>query len=353
MKPVSIAVPRDAVVPLDRWLATALGLSLNQPVPRGLVRKAIVNGLVAVGGRTVRDPGLMLRRGPSVFVRSFDWLPPMEANPKLRVLFEDEWLLAVDKPAGLPTHETMDPARPSLTQLVEGHVGRRVFVHHRLDAGTSGVVLFAKAAEANAPLAKSFAERDVEKTYVALVSRPPIDWPDPMIIDSPMAILSNGQVRVDSAGLSASTHVRVLERSRDLLLVEAKPISGRKHQIRVHLASAGAPVLGDLRYGGSPAETKRLMLHAERLAIAHPVTGKRLVLFSARPEEFAIIRPADRAKSVPLSQPTRPHRPAADPPRGQGGHDSRPGGKRSPPPASRKGRARQRPGRAGARGSRR
>ena len=169
MKSVSIVVREDAMVPLDRWLATELSRTLERPVPRGLTRKAIVAGLVQIGGRIIRDPGFMARRGPSVFVRSLDWVPVAGPVARLRVLFEDEWLIVADKPQGLPTHETLDAARPSLTELVERHVGRRVFVHHRLDAGTSGVVLFAKAPEANASLAKSFAEREVGKTYIALV----------------------------------------------------------------------------------------------------------------------------------------------------------------------------------------
>lgn len=99
MKPVSIVVREDAMVPLDRWLATELAQALGRNVPRGLTRKAILKGLAAVGGRIVRDPGLMLRRGPSVFVRNLDWIPAADPAATLAVLFEDEWLIAVDKPA--------------------------------------------------------------------------------------------------------------------------------------------------------------------------------------------------------------------------------------------------------------
>jgi 23S rRNA pseudouridine1911/1915/1917 synthase len=249
-----------------------------------------------------------------VFVRSFDWLPKPAAG-KLRILYEDAWLIALDKPAGLPTHETKDLARPSLTQLVERHVGRRVFVHHRLDAGTSGVVLFAKAPEANPALARSFAGREVEKTYVALVAVPKIEWPSVMSIDSPISVAANGSVRVDGGGVPAMTRVRVLERGADTLLIEAKPITGRKHQIRVHLASVGAPIVGDSRYGGSGADTGRLMLHAERLELEHPVTGKRLVVSSPRPDEFrsTSLRSAEAVQGRVPSRSSRPLRPGADP----------------------------------------
>ncbi|MBX7185234.1 MAG: hypothetical protein K1Y01_08840, partial [Vicinamibacteria bacterium] len=101
MKPLSIAVREDAMVPFDRWLATELTHALSRPVARGLARKAIVAGVVSVAGRVTRDPGILLRCGPSVFVRHWDWLPRSEPAPALRVLYEDDFIVAVDKPAGL------------------------------------------------------------------------------------------------------------------------------------------------------------------------------------------------------------------------------------------------------------
>jgi 23S rRNA pseudouridine1911/1915/1917 synthase len=349
MKSVSIVVQQDAMAPLDRWLADALTDALKRPVPRGLARKAIVAGLVTVGGRIARDPGLMLRGGPSVFVRTLEWLPVTDRGERLRILFEDSALIAADKPSGLPTHETKDPSRPSLTALIEQHVGQRVFVHHRLDAGTSGVVIFAKAAEANASLAASFAGRKVDKTYVALVHRPPIDWPAEMAIDSPIAVLKNGNVRVGSSGSPAATRVRVLQRGHDRLLVEAKPLTGRKHQIRVHLASVAAPIIGDLRYGTPSARPIRLMLHAERLELDHPLTGERLTIVSPRPSEFTVRGPVTEP-AVNRPEPPRPR--ATGPGSRTSNRVSRPGDARPSVSRSRKGKKRRTPDRARARGSR-
>jgi len=347
MKSVSIVVREDAMVPLDRWLATELSRTLERPVPRGLARKAILSGLVQIGGRIVRDPGLMVRGGPSVYVRQLDWVPaPNPTAAPLRILFEDHWLIAVDKPAGLPTHETKDALRPSLTALIERHVGRRVFVHHRLDAATSGVVLFAKAPEANAALAASFAEREVDKTYVAVIRRPPIDWPTTFSLDSPISILKNGTVRVDASGLAALTRVRIVEGRRDRLLVEARPVTGRKHQIRVHLASAGATIVGDTRYGSDPVAGPRLMLHAERLEIAHPFTGQRLTIISPRPADFSV-------RDSPSDHPGPRHPPAADRRPGRAAQDLRRGGGPPPGPPLRTHTQQRRPKRAGGRGSRR
>jgi len=344
MKPLSIVVREDSMAPLDRWLATELSQALGRQVPRGLVRRAILGGVVAVAGRIVRDPGMVPRRGPSVFVRHFEWLPVEEPARALRVLYEDNSVIAVDKPAGLPTHGNKDADRPSLTGLVERHAGHPVFVHHRLDAGTSGVVLFAKVAEANPSLARSFADREVEKTYVALVARPPIDWPREMTIDTPILVSDNGSVRVDSGGVPAETRLRVLEQRADHLLVEAKPVTGRKHQIRVHLASVGAPIVGDPRYGGPPAEGRRLMLHAERIELDHPLTGRRLVVSSPRPEEFGA--------RGPLSRSNRSRRPGTDRRPAKGAVlESQPAAPRSAK-SSHKGRLRRKPVGGGGRGSR-
>lgn len=342
MKPLSIVVREDAMVPLDRWLATELSGALGRKVPRGLVRKAIVGGVVAVGGRVTRDPGLIPRRGPSVFVRHFDWLPATDPAGALRVLYEDGAVIAVDKPPGLPTHGNKDADRPSLVGLVERHTGEPVFVHQRLDAGTSGVVLFGKIPEANPALARSFAEREVDKTYVALVVRPPVDWPSELTIDTPILVSDRGAVRVDRGGLPSETRLLVLDRRADRVLLAVKPVTGRKHQIRVHLASLGAPILGDARYGGPPAD--RLMLHAERIELDHPLTGRRLVVSSPRPAEFGA--------RAPVSRSTRRHPP------GTGRQEVTGGGPRPRPGApprgkdSHKGKARRKPASGGGRGSR-
>jgi len=341
MKVLSIAVREDAMVPLDRWLATELSRRLGRPVPRGLVRRAIVSGVVAIAGKIVSDPGTIPRRGPSVFVRHFEWLPDPESTPVLRVLHEDESIIVVDKPAGLAMHGNRDPHRPSLVSLVERHVGRPVFVHHRLDAGTSGVVLVAKATEANPLLGKSFAAREVERTYLAVVVRPPIEWPPRMTADSNILVSDNGSVRVDPSGKPALTHLRVLERLDGRLLMEARPVTGRKHQIRVHLAALGAPIVGDPRYGGPPAP--RLMLHAARIELDHPVTGTRLDISSPRPEGFGF--------QAPLSLSRRSRPPAEDWRRRRGKGPLPPSGALRIEKTSRKGRPQQKPRRGRGRGS--
>jgi RluA family pseudouridine synthase len=215
------------------------------------------------------------------------------------VLYEDASLIAVDKPPGIPTQPTLDPARPSLYLLVRGLLEGRggaaagsayLGIHQRLDRDTSGVVLFTKSADANPGVAALFAARRVEKTYHALVARPPRLPPRSWCIEGRLDPGGRrGRPRVvASGGLAARTDflvARVLARG---LLVEARPLTGRKHQIRVQLAAAGLPILGDPLHGGPSAAGRapRLMLHAARLAFRHPASGTPVVVESPWPEDF-------------------------------------------------------------------
>jgi 23S rRNA-/tRNA-specific pseudouridylate synthase len=166
-------------------------------------------------------------------------------------------------------------------------------VHQRLDAGTSGVALFVLSPEANAGLARALAERRVTKTYHALAGRPRRLERPAWTIDAPLALEGSGRrarMVPSDRGRASSTDVRVLRRLRAALLIEARPRTGRRHQIRAHLAAAGLPLLGDVRYGGA-AQLGRLrvprpMLHALRLELAHPVTSAPLVVECPYPRDF-------------------------------------------------------------------
>jgi RluA family pseudouridine synthase len=199
----------------------------------------------------------------------------------------------VDKPPGLATHATADPSRPHLTGLVTAHLVARghpapyLGVHQRLDRDTSGVVLFAKAAAANPGLARAFAGREVEKTYHALTTLPAVPAPSRWRVRGRLAPSGKRRmVTVESGGQEAETGFHLLESHPGGLLVEAAPRTGRKHQIRVHLAEAGMPILGDEVYGSPSPQAPRLMLHAFRLGLPHPLTGEPLVIESSHPRDF-------------------------------------------------------------------
>lgn len=266
----------------------------------------VAAGVVRLDGVAVRRPGLHLRAGQRLdaVLRLDELRPRLEESDRRftltagAILYEDEWLLAVDKPAGLPTHATADPRRPSLVRHVEAWLRERgrepyVAVHQRLDRDTSGVVLFATKREANAGLALAFEQRAVEKTYVAIVEcRRRIGGSVPFEIDLPLSADDSApRVRVGGPGArSAVTVVAAVETLGKLARVEVQPRTGRKHQIRAHLAHVGLPILGDELYGGrrsaSVITAARTMLHASRLVLAHPVGGRALRIESALPPDL-------------------------------------------------------------------
>lgn len=291
---------------LDLWLHGALSASLG-PLSKAAVRRAIVGGAVRVDGQVVRGAGRLLRAGQVVLAAidrgklGLDRPRPCQLTPG-RVLFEDAWLLALDKPAGLPTVPTADARRDSLVRLAElwlatregGSVPARLGVHQRLDAETTGVVLFTKSREADASLARAFEQRSVEKVYVAVARRPRRGSLPQRLegsVDLGGRVAGAATPPAASRSRSAVTDVRVLRGLGPALLVEARPRTGRKHQIRIHLARAGAPLLGDARYGGpmrvGGIDVPRVMLHAARLALTHPVTGVPLVVESPWPDDFS------------------------------------------------------------------
>lgn len=286
------------------WLAAATGTEPS----KAAVRRLIMGGAVQSAGRALRRPGLPLLAGQQVVVRfaAARLEPVRDASAGWRltesaVLFSDGVLLAVDKPPGLPTTPTADPARATLVGLVRAWLGSSpsggapyLGVHQRLDRDTSGVVLFTVDAAANAGLARQLEGGEVEKTYLALTARPAVlpapSWRRRSALDAS----DHGRARrvrsVGSGGQLAETSFRRLEVLRHGLVVEVLPSTGRKHQIRAHLAEAGLPILGDAAYGGpvraAGVSVPRAMLHAVRLALVHPLTGRPLAIESGLPEDF-------------------------------------------------------------------
>lgn len=289
---------------LDAVLAGWLPEELCRPVSKSKVRKLIMAGAVLVNGSRVRNASILLAPGVTVEAhvdpaKLFDDLTARDKTFELtpaRIVFEDPDLIAVDKPSGLPAHATIDEGRDNLVAAVTRFLAKRegrapyIGLHHRLDRDTSGIVLFTKSQRVNAAVAETFSRHQVVKIYQAITgSRTGLkhEW----TIKNHLGKISTKSKRakygaVDSNGQAAETSFRVIEQHPRGIWIEAAPKTGRTHQIRVHLAEYGLPILGDDLYGEASALAPRLMLHASRLTFPHPITGAELTAISPLPLDF-------------------------------------------------------------------
>lgn len=261
-------------------------LLLNEEDARDLIDF----GSVQIGGRQERDPGRRLSSGQEVRVyRPWGGTRRFYEIDPARILFRDRTLFAYDKEPGIPSQQTPSDAYNNLFAAVirriskEGAKAPYVALHHRLDRETSGVMVFALDRSANRKLGDAFQRHEVKKEYLAWVQgRPaPDEWVGSEDIgrkDGRYCTCPQGR------GKSAETLFRVIHRDEDRSLVSAMPLTGRTHQIRLHLAAAGFPVLGDRLYGGRPSG--RLYLHAHRLRLAHPADGSELTLTAPVPADW-------------------------------------------------------------------
>jgi 23S rRNA pseudouridine955/2504/2580 synthase/23S rRNA pseudouridine1911/1915/1917 synthase len=231
---------------------------------------------------------------------------------RIPILFEDAAVVAFNKPSGLPViPERWHSDWPCLRSIAAERLNRPIFVVHRLDAGTSGLVLFAKNAMAHRELCRQFAQHQVEKTYWALLKGEMIE--DALTIQRPLAPNPKrpGTMMISRRGKAAVTAMRVLERFRGFTLIEAQPQTGRQHQIRVHLQAIGHPLLVDPIYSQTEAFflsaiktnyylkegeqeqplIRRLTLHANSLRFHHPDRKELMALVAPEAKDFqAVVR---------------------------------------------------------------
>ena len=317
----TVTAPREAAGErLDRYLAGAIDV-----VSRSRVKGMIEEGRVTIDGRPVTAPSTPVEPGRTYTVTL---PPPVSATPQpqaigLDILYEDRDLIVLDKPAGLVVHPAPGNEDGTLVNALLAHCGdqlpgiggeRRPGIVHRLDKDTSGVMVVAKTEQALATLSAAFASRDLERTYLALV------WglPSPTSGEIEGAIGRDPRDRkrmaiVTRGGKEALTRYRtVANRDTVVSLLECRLATGRTHQIRVHLAAKGHPLIGDPAYlrrtpagaRGLPPNLRHMLLdfprqalHARTLGFNHPRTGAPLSFTTSPPPDMqALLAALDMAK---------------------------------------------------------
>ena len=249
---------------LDEALALLAGVS------KGEARRIIDRGGCAVNQTMVRVASRGVKAEDQLTVgfmeqgRFKELLLPPEA-----IVYQDKELLAINKPSGIASQRTPYQLKGTLEywvaeEFVRQGIKEPVRVVHRLDRGTSGLMLFPKHRQAAAWLSELFKQGGIQKRYLALVTGKPVE--ERWSCDGPIGKLGSARWGIMSEGRAALTDFRLLAAAEGLALVEAFPRTGRTHQIRVHLSAAGLPIVGDTTYGGLASE--RLMLHCAGLQFA-------------------------------------------------------------------------------------
>lgn len=299
---------------IDHFLAEWLPQALNKPLTKTMIRALILSGSVYINRHRNKNATTPVFTGAIIEVyydedRLLQNQPSRMVDVRFEaenILYEDEWLIVVNKPSGLPTQPTLDPNRPNLFELMKKLLNERehvldayVGLHHRLDKDTSGIVLFTKKESANKGVSELFLKHEIQKSYQVLAWRGPhsreCSVNENFTIQNHLGRVSEvkgkskyGEVR--SGGDVAITHFRTIEAFRDVYWFEAKPQTGRTHQIRVHCSELGLPILGDELYFPEGVacfiNPPRLMLHAGKLEFKHPITQVPVLVEAQIPAEF-------------------------------------------------------------------
>jgi len=305
---------------VERWLLVEeecsglrLDLFLKKKIPRlsrTKLQQIIRSQLTRADGKRMKAHSAV-SAGEEYVIRH-----PARPEPpcprRFEVLYDDPYMMVIDKPAGLPVHVSAKFYFNTLTRVLwERFPDQELQICHRLDRETSGVLVVARGKAAAAALKGQFSDHRVQKTYLAIVHGAP-DWPrdSDHVIDLPLGLIQDADALIDIRMVvredapPATTRVRVLEQHSDCALVRCRPVTGRQHQIRAHLAAVGHPIVGDKLYahgdeafaeycdrGMSPEllaqfRLPRQALHAASIRLRHPHTDEEIRVESALPEDL-------------------------------------------------------------------
>lgn len=300
----------ESKIRLDELLRQNLPKLTGLELSNSKIRLLIMAGCIRVNGREVRIPSytVFVKSNVEAFVDKDKLLYEKQADDisfevtEESVLYEDEYLIFINKPAKFPTEKTIVTDRDNLHDAVVRYLWKKnpslrnppyVGIMHRLDKDTSGVILFTKTREVNKAIFDMFDSsklelnetseknyRPVQKTYIAVV-KDSVKIKESFTVKNFLGRITSksagckwGEVPESRGGLIAVTEFKVIKRDAGRCYLECHPITGRTHQIRIHLAGLGTPISGDTLYNGDKAE--RLFLHAKSLELTHPITGKKI-----------------------------------------------------------------------------
>lgn len=300
----------ESKIRLDELLRQNLPKLTGLELSNSKIRRLIMAGCIRVNGREVRIPSytVFVKSNVEAFIDKEKVLYEKQADDisfevtEESVLYEDEYLIFINKPAKFPTEKTIVTDRDNLHDAVVRYLWKKnpslrnppyAGIMHRLDKDTSGVILFTKTREVNKAIFDMFDSsklelnetseknyRPVQKTYIAVV-KDSVKIKESFTVKNFLGRITSksagckwGEVPESRGGLIAVTEFKVIKRDAGRCYLECHPITGRTHQIRIHLAGLGTPISGDTLYNGDKAE--RLFLHAKSLELTHPITGKKI-----------------------------------------------------------------------------
>lgn len=300
----------ESKIRLDELLRQNLPKLTGLELSNSKIRRLIMAGCIRVNGREIRIPSytVFVKSNVEAFIDKEKVLYEKQADDisfevtEESVLYEDEYLIFINKPAKFPTEKTIVTDRDNLHDAVVRYLWKKnpslrnppyVGIMHRLDKDTSGVILFTKTREVNKAIFDMFDSsklelnetseknyRPVQKTYIAVV-KDSVKIKESFTVKNFLGRITSksagckwGEVPESRGGLIAVTEFKVIKRDAGRCYLECHPITGRTHQIRIHLAGLGTPISGDTLYNGDKAE--RLFLHAKSLELTHPITGKKI-----------------------------------------------------------------------------
>ncbi len=303
----------NTVIVTDEYKELRLDKALQRMFPTAnytLVSKLCRKGQIRLDGKRVKgnerlEEGQELRLPPMMFnlPENDDEILEKKIKPltakekswlKEHILYQDDFMIILNKPAGMPVQAGSGHSRSIDRMMVAYSPEQKPKLVHRLDKATTGVLVFALDSRTAANLAKQFADRDTEKSYWAVVSGIPLDSEgviDFALKKSAIGKMGREQMHASEDGDSrkAATAYTRLKRKGKAQLVEARPLTGRTHQIRAHFSTMGAPLVGDIKYGGqsySYQNKEVMLLHARSLKFTHPFTEESITITAPLPDYF-------------------------------------------------------------------